>query len=406
MVNQNYNPNDAISTPRYVSGTPDWVKPIIDQAAQTHNVPPVLLSALLKQESGFNPRAQSSAGAQGIAQFMPATARGRGVNPWDPMSAIMGAAKYLADGLLRYRGDISKALAAYNAGFGAVDRYQGVPPYKETQHYVKNIMSMVGDIHQTYAAPTLEMAKQAAGSSQSPQNLPAQVRSILNMSPEQAQAYRQQVNQTVPQLLPQNAPNVFAPFPVLGQIPQLKPYGKAITAGFVNAIPGAVAGGARLPAARSIGEAGRDLFDIGTGALQGASFVGLGRNVASAVSNANPSWFTNQRGGSFDHNQFNTDIDAMSSSPISGDRLNLSPSFDRVKAMAVPPQYQFKSNLGSNVSDISEFNAGWPAGIKSQFDYALLTKNAPVLKQLLPLAPPNYIRSIAPQVNQVLGAVL
>lgn len=146
---------DAVSTPGYVQGTPDWVKPIIQKAAEKHNIPTMLLSALLKQESGFNPNAGSSAGAQGIAQFMPATAKGMGVDPFDPESAIMGAAQYLRRSWDKF-GKPELALAAYNAGGGAVNQYGGIPPYKETQNYVKNIMAMIGELHQSANGPYLE----------------------------------------------------------------------------------------------------------------------------------------------------------------------------------------------------------------------------------------------------------
>jgi soluble lytic murein transglycosylase-like protein len=146
---------DAISSPGYVNGTPDWVKPIIQKAAEKHNIPPMLLSALLKQESGFNPRAGSSAGAQGIAQFMPDTAKGMGIDPYDPESAIMGAAQYLRRSWDKF-GKPELALAAYNAGGGAVNQYGGIPPYKETQNYVKNIMAMAGELHQSAHGPYLE----------------------------------------------------------------------------------------------------------------------------------------------------------------------------------------------------------------------------------------------------------
>lgn len=143
-----FDPHAPISSPVFVNGTPDWVKPLIENASRAHNIPTMVLSALIKQESGFNVNAQSPVGAQGIAQFMPDTAKGRNVNPWDPSSAINGAAKYLADGMKKF-GKIDLALAAYNAGSGAVMKYGGIPPYKETQNYVKNILGMAGQPHET-----------------------------------------------------------------------------------------------------------------------------------------------------------------------------------------------------------------------------------------------------------------
>lgn len=116
---------------------------LINAAAARTGVPGELLAAVAKQESGFNPKAVSHAGAQGLMQLMPSTARGLGVdNPFDPAQAIDGAARLLKANLAKF-GSVEKALAAYNAGPGAVARYDGVPPYKETQNYVRSIMAMV-----------------------------------------------------------------------------------------------------------------------------------------------------------------------------------------------------------------------------------------------------------------------
>lgn len=162
-----------VSSPMFVNGTPTWVQGIIQRAAQQYNVPPIILSALLKQESGFNPNAISPVGAQGIAQFMPGTARGRGVNPLDPESSIMGAAKYLREGLDKYNGDIKKTLAAYNAGFGAVDQYGGIPPYQETQNYVKSILAAAGEPHESYNGPFLSFLNDMKDQSQNNTGFPA-----------------------------------------------------------------------------------------------------------------------------------------------------------------------------------------------------------------------------------------
>ena len=101
---------------------------------------PSLLAAVASQESNFNASAVSPAGAQGLMQFMPATAKGLGVNPLDPNSAIDGAARYLSS-LTKQFGSTELALAAYNAGPGAVDRHGGIPPYPETQNYVRAVMT-------------------------------------------------------------------------------------------------------------------------------------------------------------------------------------------------------------------------------------------------------------------------
>ena len=113
---------------------------LFTRAGNRHGIDPALLAAVASQESGFDSGAVSSAGAQGLMQFMPATARGLGVNPLDPASAVNGAAKYLSD-LTRQFGSTSLALAAYNAGPGTVSRHGGIPPYPETQNYVRAVLS-------------------------------------------------------------------------------------------------------------------------------------------------------------------------------------------------------------------------------------------------------------------------
>lgn len=115
----------------------------IESAAAANGIPASLLAALVSHESGFNPSAVSSAGAEGIAQFMPATAQGMGVNPFDSTSAINGAAKLLGAYSSRF-GSYANALAAYNAGPTAVARYGGVPPYPETQAYVPTVLALAG----------------------------------------------------------------------------------------------------------------------------------------------------------------------------------------------------------------------------------------------------------------------
>jgi cell wall-associated NlpC family hydrolase len=110
------------------------------QAGTDHGIDPTLLAAVAATESGFDPAAVSPAGAQGLMQFMPATARSMGVDPWDAASAIDGAARYLRSGLDRF-GSTELALASYNAGPGAVARYGGIPPYRETQNYVRKVLA-------------------------------------------------------------------------------------------------------------------------------------------------------------------------------------------------------------------------------------------------------------------------
>jgi soluble lytic murein transglycosylase-like protein len=114
----------------------------IDAAAATNGIDPALLKGLVSQESGFDPNARSGAGALGLTQLMPGTAASLGVtNPLDPAQSLQGGAKYLRQQLDRFGGDERLALAAYNAGPGAVARYGGVPPYAETQNYVNNVMA-------------------------------------------------------------------------------------------------------------------------------------------------------------------------------------------------------------------------------------------------------------------------
>jgi peptidoglycan DL-endopeptidase CwlO len=113
---------------------------LFSRAASRYGVDPSLLAAMASQESGFNSQAVSPAGAQGLMQFMPSTAKGLGVNAMDPNSAIDGAARYLSS-LTKQFGSTDLALAAYNAGPGTVSRYGGIPPYSETQNYVRSVMS-------------------------------------------------------------------------------------------------------------------------------------------------------------------------------------------------------------------------------------------------------------------------
>jgi soluble lytic murein transglycosylase-like protein len=135
------------------AGTPYGAE--ITAAAKRHGLDPALLAGLIKQESGFNANARSGAGAVGLTQLMPGTAAGLGVtNPTDPAQSIEGGAKYLAEQLERFGGDPARALAAYNAGPGAVERFGGVPPYAETQNYVRIVQANAAKLRSAASTST------------------------------------------------------------------------------------------------------------------------------------------------------------------------------------------------------------------------------------------------------------
>jgi soluble lytic murein transglycosylase-like protein len=132
-------PTSSHSTSGSLSSTP--YASLITQAAARYGIDPTLLAGLIQQESGFDPSARSGAGAVGLTQLMPSTAASLGVSePLDPAQSIEGGARYLAQMLGRFAGNPVDALAAYNAGPGAVEQYGGVPPYPETQQYVTKVL--------------------------------------------------------------------------------------------------------------------------------------------------------------------------------------------------------------------------------------------------------------------------
>jgi soluble lytic murein transglycosylase-like protein len=126
---------------------------LIDQAASRNGLDPAVLHGLIQQESGFDPSATSSAGASGLTQLMPGTASSMGVsNALDPAESVEGGARYLGQLMTQFGGNTEDALAAYNAGPGAVQQYGGVPPYAETQSYVSKVLGYAETYRQAHPA--------------------------------------------------------------------------------------------------------------------------------------------------------------------------------------------------------------------------------------------------------------
>ena len=123
------------------SDTTDVYDHVISEASEKHGVSFSLLKALIKTESDFDPRAVSRAGAMGLMQLMPENIRRLKIkDPFDPKDNVMGGTRYLKQLINRFNGELHLALAAYNAGPGVVEKYQRIPPYKETENFVKQVM--------------------------------------------------------------------------------------------------------------------------------------------------------------------------------------------------------------------------------------------------------------------------
>jgi hypothetical protein len=129
----------------------DW---IIFRAGEKAGVDPRFIHAVIKQESRYDPKAVSRVGAQGLMQMMPATAKRFGLkDPFDATANVEAGTKYLKWLLQRFDGDVSLALAGYNAGEGSVDKYKGVPPFSETQNYVQKIVASYGKTYHPVLTP-------------------------------------------------------------------------------------------------------------------------------------------------------------------------------------------------------------------------------------------------------------
>ena len=143
----NWGASEASVLPSY-SRNKNAFDQLIRQAAQQHGVSEGLVKAIMHTESGFNINARSPVGAQGLMQLMPATARRFNVsNAYDPQQNIFGGVKYLSWLLKRFNGDSRLAIAAYNAGEGNVDKYGGIPPFRETQDYVRRVTSRLQNLY-------------------------------------------------------------------------------------------------------------------------------------------------------------------------------------------------------------------------------------------------------------------
>lgn len=134
--------SNAMPSSSATASSPSTVSAAINAAAAATGLAPELLRAVAQTESDFNPEAVSSAGAVGVMQLMPGTAAGLGVNPYNVNQNVLGGAEYLKQLLADFHQNLPLALAAYNAGPGAVTQYHGIPPYAQTQAYVQKVLSI------------------------------------------------------------------------------------------------------------------------------------------------------------------------------------------------------------------------------------------------------------------------
>jgi soluble lytic murein transglycosylase-like protein len=148
--------------------------PLIEQTAARYGLDPAVLYGLIQQESGFDPSARSAAGALGLTQLMPSTAASLGVaEPLDPAQSIEGGARYLSQLMHQFAGNTADALAAYNAGPGAVQQYGGVPPYPETQQYVTKVLGYAAAYQQSIGSQPPGIPANSPALSTSASTMPA-----------------------------------------------------------------------------------------------------------------------------------------------------------------------------------------------------------------------------------------
>jgi soluble lytic murein transglycosylase-like protein len=142
--NSNYGSPDAIGSVKEKTNYKGDFNEIIDNNSKKYNINSSIIKAIIKAESDFDPSVVSSAGAMGLMQLMPDTAKSLGVGePFDPVENIEGGVKYLKEMLNKFGGNLELALAAYNAGPGNVVKYGGIPPFQETENYVAKIMGYI-----------------------------------------------------------------------------------------------------------------------------------------------------------------------------------------------------------------------------------------------------------------------